>query len=502
MTMQKRLVIGAAWVALMVNGCGDDDGPGTIAPLDLGDPVAAAEFCEQRQVAYCAIATDCQWNCEQDDGRLIESFRGSCDRDAEAVGAKRRLFDSDAAAACLAEMNAMVCGDHLGPGRLWHSPACENVFHGVLSVGEPCAQWGDCARGYCQIDGVCPGICVAYKQLDEACGDEDDTIGCDQELYCDEMRCKKRLPVGHLCDEAPDACVIGSQCRATDPEDPSTCLTLAASGGACSTSQDCVAPLACLSDGKCGATSDGSPCGSNELCAGGLSCYAAMGEANTGCHAPLEAGDECTDWRACEAGLECAPDTDDPDTRHCRGRAGVGESCDYVSCEDELACVQEGNVATCRTLQANGAACDSPSLCVSGVCRDQQCSPPGAESEDCVAWHSGTCEEGLYCQPLSEDDSAGTCVALRGAGDDCTWQIQNGTTVCEGDLLCECSDMSCEDTAAMCVTRGAVGDACESAQECASRACVGEVGEGKCADRDSLDALTLACVPALPTEEM
>lgn len=503
MTMQKRAMVAAVWLVLTVNGCGDDDGPATSSTLDLGDPSAAAEFCESKQQAYCAIAENCQWNCDSNERRLIESFRTGCDNDAEAVGAKRRLFDSTAAAACLEAMNAMICGDQVGPGRLWNNQACEKVFLGVLPEGEPCAQWNDCAGGYCQIDGVCPGVCIAYKRLDEACGGDDDTIGCSQDLYCDEMRCKKRLPIGHVCDEAPNACAIGTQCRAAaDPEDPSTCRGQTASGGACTTSQECEAPLACLENGTCGATSAGSPCGINDVCAAGLRCYVAAGDDAQACHTPLEEGDACTHWRACETGLGCAPDEDDPDSQHCRGRGSAGDSCTHVSCKDDLACVQVGDEATCRALAANGDACSSGEACVSGVCRDSLCSAPGSEDDACVAWNTGTCEEGLYCQPLSENDSAGTCVALRGAGGDCTWQMQNGTTVCEGDLLCECNDMSCDEVASMCVMRGAVGDDCDNHQQCQSRACVGEPDAGKCADRDGLSALILACVPALPMEEM
>lgn len=483
----------AVLLCMLIAACGDDDGSsGTPAAIDFGDPDDAEAFCEQREQAYCEAMQGCRFDCDVGDFPY-EQFREQCDALANAVRSERVVFDPYVALTCLDEVAAASCAAGGGPNRAWNPPGCAAVFSGVIAAGEDCAISGECRGGYCMLSGRCPGECVAYRTLDQTCGDEDDMVGCAADLYCDEGRCKKRLQPGQPCVEAPNACATGSQCmQPADADDPQVCMTRGRVGDDCTTSTPCDFGLLCSPAGKCSDRAKaGEPCLQDANCPTGLRCFVATAEGPRVCGMPVAKGADCLETNGCVEGLYCALN-DSETQRECVSLGDDGDSCTYVPCKEPLRCFDD--TATCGPALAKGVTCQNDGQCESDVCRDDVCADPGDVDDSCRAYNSGTCAEGLYCEPNEDDPDRGVCAAQRDDGDDCSWQLQSGQTVCAGELRCLCSDDDC--TEGKCTSGADVGEPCTQHQQCASNACVGPADEAKCVDRTGQSELILACVPS------
>ncbi len=145
------------------------------------------------------------------------------------------------------------------------------------------------------------------------------------------------------------------------------------------------------------------------------------------------------------------------------GHAKLGESCENATCDADSYC--DDATLMCTALKPSGAFCGSPAECQYGFDCDRggQCTSLPTLGQSCT---EACRDEGTTC------GTAGTCVKVGLAGDDCT------ATPCARPYRC---------IAKQCVAGAALGAPCGGGQLCADdRAfCDTPAGEpmGKCALR-------------------
>lgn len=256
----------------------------------------------------------------------------------QSFEAGRIEFDAEAAATCLAYVDARGCD------RPWtYTPseeevagrkACASVFRGTMTRNGPCIVSMECARGefdeaVCGFDPTCTDACCAggcrvlvAGAEGEACNN---TTGCQPGLFCavdpntfQPTVCTKKLPVGAQCFNGDD-CADGTFCWG------GTCRRGVELGGSCLDA----------------------PCEPNSYCAD------LNDSGNYTCIGFGDVGDPCI-W---DDGCRHIAATCDYEARECVTLPKVGESCiDGVgACAPTAFC--DWNAGVCVTKAAEGEAC-------------------------------------------------------------------------------------------------------------------------------------------------
>ncbi len=182
----------------------------------------------------------------------------------------------------------------------------------------------------------------------------------------------------------------------------------------------------------------------------------------------------------CEEGLYClsASTTEDGGQicRVCKPLRTAGGNCSdppYVQCAKGLFCDSSG---ACTSVLGDGAACTSPSHCVSAFCHPtrRQCDPGGRLGDACTV--TADCRAG-FC------DTNGRCAESKPNGATCTNASECQTGTCDAPTSkcgkpdgAQCSSSfecqgACDTTARRCVPGIADGAACTQSDRCQSRLC-------------------------------
>lgn len=245
------------WIALLLLGCSaeakDDKTPEGPHPSDTSVYDSCVDFASR----LCADAQGC---CEQQyggfdqQGCLTTFKREVCRPGADAVTAKRAVFNEGAIEDCLAAHAAAhaVCVPTWAQTlelRKEIYVACR-VIDGLTEPGRGCSVSATCKRP----DGVATAECIKNVcQVNEilsegsACPFPDGSVPvCDEGLACDspgrgsEGTCVKAIEGGASCDastlEGTD-CGLGSYC---DSETARCAVATNAGGAGCSQSTECV----------------------------------------------------------------------------------------------------------------------------------------------------------------------------------------------------------------------------------------------------------------------
>jgi hypothetical protein len=216
------------------------------------------------------------------------------------------------------------------------------------------------------------------------------------------------------------------------------------------------------------------------------------------CVRAFRAGEQCDDFLSCEPGLQCnfspgglpfvciagdigtacTRDTDcdpgaycDPDQDRCVARLGAGAACDNIlQCGGETMCVglQRGaEPAQCRRVTEPGDLCDAVCLgnlaCVLPTDRSMMgtCQPLAEPDQDCGSGNPNCDIEHVcsrQCRPRAEaGKSCGTCLP---------------GLFCTGDLP---GTDPPNPAAPVCAEPQTDGAPCNTATQCASRVCSGDL---------------------------
>lgn len=229
-----------------------------------------------------------------------------------------------------------------------------SLFRGTVENGQACHAIdtvfpaNECAGGWCDAGGVCPGACHAYAGTGEACGTRDDL--CSPADACIDGTCVERGAEGQPCEvygctpqlrclgaagqcgyarELDESCELSTDCREGTCSD-GVC-TLSGQGAPCSSDGECDVALSCIGNACLlpGTPVEGSlyACDSGRDCAEGLTCLS--GDVGSGCGAPPTIGSlcgNCPGCPTCPLGLECAGQTK-TDLARCVVPADLGEPC-------------------------------------------------------------------------------------------------------------------------------------------------------------------------------
>jgi hypothetical protein len=224
-----------------------------------------ASFAER----YCALATQCclQLGTESDAATCRSSVASVVGSSAASLSSGRARFDAQAAADCLAQLDAFMASCSPPSER----PAvCDRVVRGKLAAGAGCALDSDCepAAGtttFCKAQDLSSqGVCVQQPPPVAGMGCDTTTCEADPTLYCEHASgtCAARPGDGQVCSlEVP--CAPGTSCVGT-ANGLSVCATDRPIGADCSLGQPCAAGSYCAA-GSCAAQKgSGEPCSSTD----------------------------------------------------------------------------------------------------------------------------------------------------------------------------------------------------------------------------------------------
>jgi hypothetical protein len=367
-------------------------------------------------------------------------------------------FDAEAAADCLAELEALPC--HVDRG-VDVAASCRDALTPTRGLGDPCtpsrgAGWTGCEGGlFCASTDGCSGTCVEGGAPGDTC-EVRPCVGCtllslDLGAVCVGLRvgdpcagsCAPLLCVDGVCEEPP-VVGLGESCglAVASCEEGSQCLegTCRADGTGsvgepCNGSGSCTRDLYCDPTRHCaqllppGAACEfARACGPDAPnCTRGV-CSTEPPPDRDGCLSSL--GPWLTTW-TCPSGESC-----DADEVECRPTAAIGATCDRWTnvCTEGARCVD----GLCRTIVGHAEDCDDDHVCASTLecvdgrcaplpelgdpcrdacfgaeCVDGTCSarPPGAACDDGVQCESGLCRDGA-CMPVGAEGAP--CGATRG----------------------------------------------------------------------------------------
>jgi len=271
---------------LLSSACGGGPSGG-----DGGAPITSPQaFCDDffgtvsSRLQTCCTAADQQTQQYKLAFAFVEAFAGVCGMQLGAsVQSGRASFDENAAAACVAKVqaafNALGCGALQGNGIAGMMLACGAVTVGKQNDGQPCASDYECTDGltcvgYAQGQD---GACHAGGQLGAACGpghsDGGATVtftfpwgshpACASGFYCSAGQCAAQAPSGSQCFD-DNQCESGLTCH------DGKCGTAgpAPVGGMCFQASDCQDGLYCTNQSCASKLSSGTPCTSDDSCKG------------------------------------------------------------------------------------------------------------------------------------------------------------------------------------------------------------------------------------------
>jgi hypothetical protein len=292
-------------------------------------------------------------------------------------------YDGDAAAQCIAALNAATRADSGLPSCVdpyKYFEQCKDVFGNAGDAGATCNSTFECADGlFCDTLTACPGTCAAFLDDGAAC---QDTKQCKPGSVCYVAAdggdagigtCQPYTPPGSACNAwapqeppcAPGSICSGGKCRLAQTYF-SNAIT-AQCGGFLGTKNLCGSGLACefdgiplLSDGTCVTDTDHAGCKLSvpDSCGPGKYCNAPAGSTTGGScvNIPDQDGDPCAKDQA--QGYGFAP-----------------------ACGDGLRCVN----GQCKTVARIGEGCINNEHCGSTICKNA----PDAGGSDAGP---GTCE--------------------------------------------------------------------------------------------------------------
>ncbi len=413
--MTRRLLL----ACLLLAGCGSDNTSGIDSFIqDIATQQCAWEFrcCTDAEIKAqdgrkFAAQTDCvPYRKLALEDELFMSML--------AARQNRLKLDHDHAQACLTQMMAAACNPK--PNQTTSMPtmnqldACNDVFVGTTSVGQPCQFAMECEKGArCVFNHATPGsgVCVPYQQKGDICNASEDCDPSVAQLYCaqQDWHCQVRARLGEHCAFTVDGagrptlpllveCDTSLGNAYCDPA-TSTCKQLPGAGQPClsppppgvssSCDPDPKLHLVCRtsassSTGVCtGPAKLGEDC-SNSACDTGLYCDPSTGSGRT-CQPLPTRGQSCANAGQCATPYFCnfgkSPAT-------CDQPAQVGQSCaNGTVCDVNLWCDTTGTMPTCRGKLSDGTMCTSSLQCQSNDCSASSpriCNPTQPSAVACV----------------------------------------------------------------------------------------------------------------------
>ncbi len=218
------------------------------------------------------------------------------------IAALKATFDPAAAATCISGLQAQGCWAMVLPVPA----ACHQVFTGTAGAGGVCIGDEECATGlHCSASsspGACSsGTCAAYALLGQSCASAACTPGttCNASRVCVAIQL---VGAGAACDNNTTVCDRGFYCAS------GACATLPAQGASCATSHVCAVGLGCAADGTCQPFSKlGASCGGSSQGPCGLPPFSGMDcSASNVCTALVAAqGGSCSASVQCVSGTTC-----------------------------------------------------------------------------------------------------------------------------------------------------------------------------------------------------
>jgi len=379
------------------SGTDTDTGTGTDTGT-TGEAIEFVDFFVRAEASYCGWATRCGAFAAEEDCRAAEFFDvlypagvlesgvfddgftgGQVVEYLLASHAAGRIeFDAEAAAACLAYVEARGCfrpGTYVADEtEAAGQAACAAVMRGTMVLNGPCLLSTECAAQdeatvVCGFDPTCTDTCCVG--------------GC---------RTLGTVPVGTPCT-FQTRCAAGSFC-ASDPNTgfPTVCTAQSKVGGACQNQQDCEAAGYC-DEGTCKPLAgEGEACADfgQGGCQPGLFCAAPGFEEAARCYAYETLGGACPgEWyeNGCgEFGVYCHQTADE-----CVGSVAAGQSCDLGPCGLSSSCNWQTNTCVANALENepcnDGVRCAGALLCdgwdVEARCRapviEGVCAVPGED---------------------------------------------------------------------------------------------------------------------------
>ena len=349
------------------------DAPSTDAPASDAGSNPATGFANDYLNTYCHLLFSCTGQfgddiralkhaaeseevCRTSAGRLILAGEHGVAANVARVGSGTLTFDSAAAAECL---SSFACTDiEDGPLR---GSACDRVFDGIVATGESCTFNEACAGidAHCASEtGTCPGTCTATAALGSPCTfrEECSTNGGTQAVDCrfvdTSVICvaieRVTAAMGESCVEmlsgttlTTPICNEGLYCP-YEGTGAGTCQPIAASGGACTSDQQCPGTEACGAGGVCVSPptmldSAGGDCSDDNVAV----CNAFYG-------------------LICNASGVCVTG----------GDGTLGSACvrdDFsLPCNEGLTC--DTSTQACVVQRADGVGCASSNECLNGYC--------------------------------------------------------------------------------------------------------------------------------------
>lgn len=311
-------------VCLLAACGGDGDGGGSIS---------ADEFDQRFADAVCNFYVNCGLLENRSQCAQVELDGQSAAAAVAGVEAGTVIYDADAAASCLARFSSCERATVFGLTSA-AAAACSNVFRGTVPSGGACTNRAQCASEKCELacdpGTCCEGTCVGdtpslvYVNLGDACGNgkvcTDST--CDRTV----SMCVALKPLGSTCNE-------GFECESQLCNND-VCVEYVASGGACSSDDDCEQ--------------------FGDICS----------DTSKTCVAVGLTGDACVDSDDCSPVYTCTS------AKTCALGPFVGEPCES-SCVDNSYC--DATTGACVARKADGATCVDEDECegtctLDGVC--------------------------------------------------------------------------------------------------------------------------------------
>lgn len=281
---------GDAGAGADATGAGDGGSP----PSDSGpvDASTLTAFCDgiygafTRTFEACCTAQDqTTFQFKFADG-LLHVIVALCESELPASLSQGRIqYNAADGQACVAAEQQALAGYTCG-GTISGSPAaaseCQAAIVGLQAAGAPCGDDYECQDGLTcigyvhQKGGTTDGVCSQPPAAGQACGPGKTDGG--------------GTTVVHWNFGNHAQCAAGSYCPSSG-----TCAAQVASGGSCTSNNQCVTGLTCHADkcGTAGPSPAGGSCAVESDCQSGLYCGRADGGGSV-CTPKLPAGSSCT----------------------------------------------------------------------------------------------------------------------------------------------------------------------------------------------------------------
>jgi hypothetical protein len=325
----------AIMTVVLCAACGTDS-------VALDDYPAAIRDAGCRYLAKCGLVEDldtCRKINVGDSPHFSASGRAAID-----MGKTR--YDGEHAQSCLDALAARSC-DVTSESYRVLPDACREIIAGTQHAGAACALDAECISLSCDVPGgcnmaCCTGTCTGdtaparSAKLGESC----ETASCDATSFCDDgiMTCVALKPADAFC-VSPDECAFGLDCApsgvcaalpapgaactgacrdegTTCSATSRTCVNVALSGEACTTSSDCSAVYRCDATKHCSAgPALGAACTAAQRCGDDRAfCDVPQGQPMGTCVLPKPDGSQCQrdgncESRSCDqATMMCGPE--------------------------------------------------------------------------------------------------------------------------------------------------------------------------------------------------